>query len=124
MCLRILLADDSPLNQSLARRLLEKRGHAVTVVDNGREAVDAVRTGIYDVILMDVEMPVMDGIDATRMIRSSELDGRSRVPIVAVTTKDDPGACLAAGMDAFLPKPLRPEPLWQTLNAIVPRSAA
>jgi CheY-like chemotaxis protein len=124
MPLRVLLADDSPANQTLGKNILESQGHVVTVVSNGREAIDALRSSAYDVILMDVEMPVMDGISATRLIRSQECQQAARVPIVAVTTRDDSKSCLDAGMDAFLAKPLRSESLCRALESIFPRSAA
>jgi CheY-like chemotaxis protein len=122
--LRVLLAEDSRLNQTLAIRLLEAQGHAVTVVSTGKEAVDAVRHGAFDVVLMDIDMPEMDGLSATRVIRADEEDAGARVPIVAVTTVDDPHAFLEAGMDAYLPKPLRLERLNRTLLNLLNRPAA
>jgi CheY-like chemotaxis protein len=119
------LAEDSRTNQRLALRLLEAQGHAVTVVSTGKEAVDAVRRGAFDVVLMDIDMPEMDGLSATRVIRADEQeDASTRVPIVAVTTVDDPHAFLEAGMDAYLPKPLHPERLSRTLQTLLNRPAA
>ena len=124
LALRILVAEDSRTNQRLAARLLERQGHAVTVVNNGKEAVDAIRRGLFDLVLMDVDMPIMDGLSATRAIRSYELRRGTRLPIVAVTTKDNRLDCLAAGMDAHLNKPLRLDVLNRALQAVLPKSAA
>ena len=122
--LRVLVAEDSRLNQRLATRLLQAQGHSVTVVDNGRQAVDELLRGNYDVVLMDIDMPEMDGLAATRKIRRNESYVGTHVPIVAVTTNDDLRACLEAGMDAYLPKPLQPGRLTQTLIAVLGRTAA
>jgi len=124
LSLRILVAEDSRTNQKLAARLLERQGHAVTLVSNGKEAVDAIRRDLFDLVLMDVDMPVMDGLAAARAIRTYESRRGTRLPIVAVTTKNNRQDCLAAGMDAHLNKPLRPDVLNQTLQAVLPRSAA
>jgi CheY-like chemotaxis protein len=121
--LNILVAEDSRLNQVLATRLLEQAGHTVTLASNGREAVIAVRRDDYDLVLMDVEMPEMNGLDATTAIRSKEQNGR-RVPIVAVTATGDPTACLAAGMDEWLPKPLSMSKLNRALEKVCGRTAA
>jgi signal transduction histidine kinase/CheY-like chemotaxis protein len=113
--LRILLAEDNPVNQRLAASLLERRGHHVTIAANGREAVTAVGTEAFDVILMDVQMPEMGGFEATAAIRGLEAGGRiAHVPIVAMTAhamKGDRERCLAAGMDEYLTKPLDPRHL-------------
>jgi CheY-like chemotaxis protein len=122
--LRILLAEDSRLNQKLATALLKAEGHAVTVVGNGREAVDALRRSVFDVVLMDVDMPEMDGLAATRAIRAHETDCKARIPIVAVTADGDRQACLDAGMDAYLPKPLRVDRLNKMLRAVLSGTAA
>jgi len=106
---RILLAEDNEVNQRLARVILEKAGHAVVTADTGEEAVAAWQTQRFDVILMDVEMPVMDGFAATSAIRSRET-ADDRVPIIAMTAhamSGDRERCLAAGMDAYLTKPIR-----------------
>jgi signal transduction histidine kinase/CheY-like chemotaxis protein len=108
--LRILLAEDNKVNQMVARRLLEKRGHIVTVVENGRAAVASAESGGFDLAFMDVQMPEMDGLEATAEIRKRETGGR-RLPIVAMTAhtmKGDRERCLEAGMDGFVIKPVQP----------------
>jgi CheY-like chemotaxis protein len=105
---RVLLAEDNPINARLATRLLEKLGQDVRHCGNGREAVEAFGRGDVDVILMDVQMPELDGLEATRQIRAREL-GASHVPIIALTAnamKGDDQLCFDAGMDAYLTKPL------------------
>jgi CheY-like chemotaxis protein len=124
LALRILVAEDSRTNQRLAAHLLERQGHAVTIVNNGKEAVEAIRRELFDLVLMDVEMPIMDGLAATRAIRSYESRRGTRLPIVAVTTRDNQRDCLAAGMDAHLNKPLRLDRLNRTLEVVLPKSAA
>jgi two-component system sensor histidine kinase/response regulator len=122
--LNVLVAEDSRLNQTIAIRILKAQGHTVTVVSNGRQAVDALQDAVFDLILMDVDMPEMDGLDATRAIRALEATVGTRVPIVAVTANEDLRACLEAGMDATLSKPLHPKRLNQTLVSILGRTAA
>jgi CheY-like chemotaxis protein len=112
--LEILLAEDNAVNQRLATRMLQKRGHQVTVVSNGREAVESLERSSYDLVLMDVQMPLLDGIAATTLIREREKGTGIHQPIVALTAyavKGDQDRCLAAGMDGYLPKPIRPEEL-------------
>jgi CheY-like chemotaxis protein len=107
--LQILLAEDNVVNQRLATRLLERRGHQVMTVGTGAEALEILALRNFDVILMDVQMPDMDGLEATRAIRSGEHTSLRRIPIVALTAhtmKGDRERCLAAGMDAFVTKPL------------------
>jgi PAS domain S-box-containing protein len=117
--LRVLLAEDNAVNQRLGRLMVEKLGHHMDVVANGREATEAVRLAPYDVVLMDVEMPVMDGLDATRSIRRQL--PRARQPrIVAMTASalvDDQSACSEAGMDDYLAKPVRLGELDAALRA-------
>ncbi len=118
---RVLLAEDSPVNQQVAGELLALAGVEVDVAGDGQSAVDAARAGAYDLILMDVQMPVLDGLAATREIR--RIPGRGDVPIVAMTANafdDDRRACLAAGMNDHLAKPVDPERLYATLARWIP----
>jgi PAS domain S-box-containing protein len=116
---RILLAEDNAINQKVALRTLERLGYHADVVDDGQAALDALGTGRFDLVLMDVQMPVLDGMAATRVIRdpsSAVLD--HSVPVVALTAHarpEDRRACLAAGMDDYLSKPLQPDKLAATL---------
>ncbi len=121
---RILVADDSPLNRRLASQLLRQQGHHVTVVNNGQEALASLAKHGFDAILMDIDMPEMDGLTATRRIRAAEARTGGRVPIVAVTTQNNALECLQAGMDAHLEKPLRIVPLGQVLELLSCRKAA
>ena len=122
--LHVLLAEDGAVNQRLAVELLKQFGHVVTVVGNGRQAVEALRHDVFDVLLMDVEMPELDGLSATRLIRADERKRESRLPIVAVTANDNRNECIAAGMDAYLRKPLKAEELHETLGQVVSKPAA
>ncbi|HEX4129573.1 MAG TPA: response regulator [Pirellulales bacterium] len=122
--LRILLAEDSPVNQTVAVRLLSRRGHHVTVVNDGAAAVDLVAREAFDVVLMDVQMPVMDGYEATAAIRAWEQGRGTRVPIIAMTAHamaGDCDRCLAAGMNGYVAKPVRPQALFAAIEA--PREA-
>ncbi len=119
---RVLLAEDNKVNQTLAMRLLEKLGCHVTVVDNGRHAIDALAENEFDIILMDVEMPEMDGISATKEIRRREQDSKQHIPIVAVTAHaivGDRERCLEAGMDDYLSKPVRINEIRAMLTKIL-----
>ncbi len=112
--LRVLVAEDTPTNQKLAAYVLEKRGHVVDIAPDGRQAVDMVRRTDYDVLLMDVQMPVMDGFQATAEIRALPDPARSCLPVIAITAhtlKGDAERCLAAGMDAYIGKPIQAESL-------------
>ena len=116
--LAVLLAEDGRVNQVLVRRLLEKAGHTVTVVETGAQAVEAVARTQYDIVLMDIQMPGMDGIEATICIRAREASGRRRVPVIALTAhamEGDRERCLAAGMDGYISKPIRPDALFASL---------
>ncbi|MGA8939699.1 MAG: response regulator [Acidobacteriaceae bacterium] len=116
--LRVLLAEDNPVNQTLAMRILQKLGHNVHVVNNGREALERSQAEEFDVILMDVQMPEMDGLEATTAIRDAEGSTGKHVPIVAMTAhamKGDKEKCLSAGMDGYLSKPIRVDGLKQAL---------
>jgi signal transduction histidine kinase/CheY-like chemotaxis protein len=119
--LRLLLAEDNPVNQLLATRVLEKQGHQVVVVANGQEAVEISARDQFDAILMDVQMPVVDGLMATRQIREREERTGTHVPIIALTARamdEDRGTCAAAGMDDFLSKPIRADELLALLNSL------
>ena len=128
--LHILLAEDNVVNQRLALRLLEKRGHDVVLVQNGAEALATLETSAFDIVLMDVQMPVIDGFAATAVIRERERSTNRHVPIIALTAhalKGDDERCLAAGMDGYIAKPIDPERLFALMAALVPttdRSAA
>jgi PAS domain S-box-containing protein len=116
--IRILLAEDNHLNQKLAVALLSKAGYSVDAVEDGKTAVEAFRRGAYDLILMDVQMPEMDGFEATRAIREMESDGR-HIPIVAMTAHamtGDRERCLAAGMDDYVSKPINARSLIRTIE--------
>jgi PAS domain S-box-containing protein len=116
---RVLVAEDNAVSQLLAAEVLRRLGCQVDVAGNGREAVDAFRQLPYDLVLMDCDMPVMDGFEATRQIRALEAGTERRVPIVAMTAsamQGDPERCLQAGMDEFLSKPLRLPQLRQVIN--------
>ena len=120
--LRILLAEDNRINQVFAVALLQKAGHAVEVVENGHQAVDAVRRNTYDVVLMDAQMPELDGIGATREIRALSEPKRS-IPIIALTANAMAGAereYLDCGMDGYVSKPIQPEVLFSVLANTVP----
>lgn len=119
---RILVAEDNLTNQKVVAKILEKRGYRVDVVANGKEAVRALELAPYDLILIDCQMPVLDGYAATRKIRESEKDGRPRTPIVALTAHAMAGErekCLAAGMDDYLSKPVRAEELSELLSKLL-----
>jgi PAS domain S-box-containing protein len=125
--LRILLAEDNLVNQRLTTRLLEKRGHRVVLAANGREALAALEKGNYDLLLMDIQMPEMNGMEATARIRDKEKLTGGHQPIVALTAhamKGDQELCLAAGMDGYLAKPIRAEELDQILDQFTARGAA
>jgi CheY-like chemotaxis protein/HPt (histidine-containing phosphotransfer) domain-containing protein len=124
--LRILLAEDNPMNQTLAVRLLEKRGHTVVVANNGKEALAALERQSYDLVLMDVQMPEMDGLEAATAIRRKEAAAGGHVPIIAMTAfamKGDRELCLQAGMDAYVSKPMRAADLFAAIASLAPRPA-
>jgi two-component system sensor histidine kinase/response regulator len=124
--LRILLAEDNVVNQKVAVRVLEKQGHRVVVVGTGREALAACERAEFDVVLMDVQMPEMDGLEATAAIRERERAGGHRVPIIAMTAHamtGDRDRCLAAGMDAYVSKPIDPQKLADAIARFAQRTA-
>jgi CheY-like chemotaxis protein len=123
--LRILVAEDNFVNQRLLVRMLEKRGHTVVLVSNGREAVEAVSGQKFDIALLDVQMPEMGGMEATAAIRAAERGKRepggapTHLPIVAITAnamKGDREICLAAGMDAYMAKPINQQELFEVIE--------
>ncbi len=119
--LRILLAEDNPVNRKLVETLMGKRGHLVTSVENGSEAVQKIGQEDFDLVLMDVQMPGMDGLEATRQIRALESALGTRVPILAMTAnamKGDEASCLAAGMDGYVAKPFEVDKLFAILGRL------
>ena len=117
--LRILLAEDNPVNQRVAATVLHRRGHEVEIAATGAQALESVTRDSYDLILMDVEMPEMDGLEATRRIRALEAETGGHVPIIAMTAhamRGDKEKCLEAGMDGYLPKPIRQQELLQLVE--------
>jgi two-component system, sensor histidine kinase and response regulator len=117
--LTILLVEDNAVNRTLAVRLLEKRGHSVTVALNGKEALAALDKQAFDLIFMDVQMPEMDGLEATRAIRENEKSSGTHVPIIAMTAHamaGDEDRFRRAGMDEYLSKPVKTEELTELLK--------
>ena len=121
--LRVLVAEDNPVNQKIAQQMLRKRQLSVTLADDGRQAVDAFESGRFDLVLMDVQMPEMNGFEAVAAIRALEhAQGRPHTPIVAVTAHamvGDRERCLEAGMDAYLAKPLRRQSLYDLMDELL-----
>jgi PAS domain S-box-containing protein len=126
-CYRILVAEDNPINQNLAVRLLEKQGHRVVLAANGKEAIAALERQPFDLVLMDLQMPELDGLEATALIRDREKrlrnqpGGCPRVPIIAMTAyamKGDRERCLEAGMDGYVSKPVRARELFEAIDSI------
>jgi signal transduction histidine kinase/CheY-like chemotaxis protein len=125
--LRVLIAEDSLVNQKLAMRMLERRGHSVAVASDGRSAVDAAARERFDLILMDLQMPVVDGCQATALIRKGELEHGWRTPVIALTAhamKGDRERCLEAGMDGYVSKPIRADELFGTIANVLGNAAA
>jgi len=119
--LRVLLVEDNAINRKIASSMLIKRGHSVSMAANGLEALEKLAGGHWDVVLMDCFMPVMDGFEATRMIRHNEAETRQHIPIIAMTAnamEGDRERCLAAGMDEYLTKPVRAERLWELVERL------
>ncbi len=122
--LRVLLAEDNAVNQRLAVKLLEKRGHSVVVAGNGAEALAAMEKQDFDLVFMDVQMPEMDGLEATALIRGKEKITGKHQPIIALTAhamKGDREKCIAGGMDGYLTKPIRPQELDDVLEDFIGR---
>jgi CheY-like chemotaxis protein len=117
--LRVLLADDNPVNRKLASIMLARAGHRVDAVSDGAEALRAVRDAAYDLVLMDVQMPVMGGLEATRAIRALPDPDRAGVPVVAITAgamRGDDEVCYAAGMDGYVTKPISSASLLEAVE--------
>ena len=109
------------VNQTLARTLLEKHGHRVRVVGDGSQAIEALQAEAFDLVLMDVQMPNMDGLEASRLIRSREAGRQSHIPILAMTANamsGDREICLAAGMDGYISKPMNAQGLLAAIEAL------
>jgi CheY-like chemotaxis protein len=123
--LTVLLVEDHPINQALASALLERQGHRVLVAANGREALELAETNRFDLVLMDVQMPDMDGIQATARIREMEEAEARHTPIVALTAhamKGDRDRFLAAGMDGYIAKPIRADTFFSTIHEAIARN--
>jgi CheY-like chemotaxis protein len=120
---RILLAEDNLVNQMLAVRLLEKQGHHVQVAGDGREVLEKLKTAEFDLVLMDVQMPVRGGFEATAAVREREKGTGRHIPIIALTAHavtGDRERCLAAGMDGYVAKPIHAEELLELIEALIP----
>ena len=125
--LRVLLAEDNPVNQVLATRLLEKAGLTVTAVSDGRDALLALEKNRFDVVLMDVEMPHINGFQVTEEVRKNEQTSGEHIPIIALTAhaiNSDRERCLAAGMDGYLTKPIAWTDLYATVARVVRKAKA
>lgn len=123
---KILLAEDNLVNQRVAMQSLEKRGHSVVLAESGRKALDAWRNQPFDIILMDVQMPEMDGFEATARIREHEKSSGKHIPIIALTAHamvGDRERCLAAGMDDYVSKPINIAALFAALERLLPAVA-
>jgi two-component system sensor histidine kinase/response regulator len=119
---KVLLAEDNAVNQKLAVRLLEKQGHSVTVANNGEEVMQSLTSNSYHIILMDVQMPILDGLETTRRIREQEQTSGEHIPIIAMTAhamKGDRERCLDAGMDSYISKPIQVDILFETMHEVI-----
>jgi CheY-like chemotaxis protein len=124
--MHILLAEDCPVNQLVAEKILHRMGHTATIAHNGQEAVDAYRAHSFDLVLMDIQMPVMDGFEATALIRGIESERGTHTPIVAMTAHALDGyreQCLAAGMDGYVSKPVRVPALLDVMEELTSERA-
>src|SRR5205807_6895345 len=125
--LSILLAEDNLVNQTLARKMLQKLGHNVEVVQDGRQALEKVKSGSFDLVFMDGHMPEMDGLAASRAIREWESLRGTHIPIIAMTAMamhGDREACIESGMDAFIPKPIALKTLEETIQLVMDAAPA
>jgi two-component system CheB/CheR fusion protein len=119
--LRILLAEDNLINQKVACRLLERQGHQVVIACNGREALSILERELFDLALIDVQMPEVDGLETARVIRARERNGAVHLPLIAVTAhamNGDRERCLEAGMDGYLTKPIQMEQLFAAIEQV------
>jgi PAS domain S-box-containing protein len=124
---RVLLVEDNAVNRTLAQRLLQKRGFTVSIAVDGKQAIAAMQRAEFDLVLMDIQMPEMDGFEATTEIRKREKTTGARTPIIALTAhalKEDRERCLSAGMDAYITKPIRPAELFSVMQNVLESSAA
>jgi CheY-like chemotaxis protein len=122
--LKVLLVEDHPINQLMMSTILQRAGHFVTIAANGELAVEQFSNSVWDLILMDVQMPVMGGLEATQLIRAKEAAGQ-RTPIIGVTAnarEEDKDQCIDAGMDAHLPKPVAVGDLMATIERFCPKT--
>jgi CheY-like chemotaxis protein/HPt (histidine-containing phosphotransfer) domain-containing protein len=122
---RILVAEDNRINQKLAERILKNRGHSVVIVEDGQKAVAQLEAEHFDLVLMDLQLPSMSGLEATAAIREREKVTGAHIPIVALTAEvlaGDREKCLAAGMDAYIPKPIQTADLFAAIKALMPRT--
>jgi len=119
----VLVAEDNPVNQRLAQHLLERRGHTPILAANGREALEIVMHDQFDLVLMDLQMPEMDGFETTASIRARERDtGAPRMPIIALTAhamQGDRQRCLDADMDGYVAKPIKPVELFEVIDRVM-----
>jgi CheY-like chemotaxis protein len=124
--LQILLAEDNRINQTVAIRTLEKMGHSVVLATDGREALSLLKAERFDLVLMDIQMPEMDGLTATREIRNGEKRTGSHIPIIAMTAHNMSGdreRCLESGMDGYVAKPIKFQELAEAIASVRPRNA-
>jgi len=125
--LTILVAEDNAVNQTLARRLLEKRGHTVVLAETGKAVLTAIEERTFDLVLMDVQMPEMDGLEATAAIRKREKSSGKHLPIIAMTANamiGDREHCLQAGMDGYVAKPLSVKDLFAAIETLMTQPVA
>jgi CheY-like chemotaxis protein len=124
--LKVLLAEDNRVNQLLVVRLLQARGHKVVVVGDGQAALDAIEKESFDLILMDIQMPELDGLEATRILREREQRGLRSAPIIAMTAhamKGDRDKCIEAGMTGYISKPIQPDQLFELMEEVMAQAA-
>lgn len=122
---KILLAEDNPINQKVALHLLQRQGHQVKIANNGEEVLKSLKKDKFDLILMDIQMPKMDGLKATAAIRLQEKKSKLHIPIIAMTAhalKGDRKKCLDAGMDDYLSKPVNPDKLKKTIAGVIKKT--